>query len=188
MIPFLVALAAAASIASSACAATLIQGLGMFSSTALTSKYTAPNKSFFFSFELPDDFAFTAASPGTSLTAAATKFMYRLDGVEIPTTLQYIAFTNDGFFFVFTDLIELYLLGADIETSGVLATPTAGAYQVLFDNDFTPVGAGYVVATQVADAPAPAPEPGVWALLILGFAAVGSALRGRARLARPSWR
>jgi len=61
-------------------------------------------------------------------------------------------------------------------------SPTARGFNVKFDggdkDDY------FLAAT--FDPPLGVPEPGTWALLILGFGAVGSALRSRRQLRRPA--
>jgi len=83
---------------------------------------------------------------------------------------------------------DLWLNYANAPPNGLLAGFTLGANQASVDttpivgasNDITfKFRSGRLVTGEVA---APAPEPGVWALLLAGFAAVGGALRRRRAL------
>jgi hypothetical protein len=127
-------------------------------------------------------------------------FHYRLDGVDLGLTPQYLTFSSTGFSFLFGNQMVLQFTGPDLASDGTIDAPTSGLYSVYIPAAAHPVpsltgrggfsalaapgpqlvGMATVVTTaQVAGVP----EPSAWALTIVGFGAAGSVLRRRRRRA-----
>ena len=78
-----------------------------------------------------------------------------------------------------------YLTGLFVSGNGLGFTTAAGTNANLFDslgqyrlNTTNPFQSGFVTATSSAATPA-VPEPATWALMIIGFGAIGFAMRRR---------
>ncbi|MBV8238823.1 MAG: PEPxxWA-CTERM sorting domain-containing protein [Sphingomonas sp.] len=175
-------LAAASSVAlavfaTSADAAVLIQGTGFWTGSATTTAVSAPNRSFQFSFDLPDTITKAA---GYAFTSAISNFSFSLDGhvlSAVPAEIRFYSSGNNGLFDMVLNGINLRLFGADVGSNGTLG-PT-GAYNFTSAvNGDAPAGLGFVTVTSIAAA---VPEPAVWGLMIVGFGMIGSALRYRRR-------
>lgn len=150
-------------------AGVLYTGSGVWGSQTLSTDYSSANKSWSFSFELPN--------PTTAgVTTAFTNFSYRLNGVSAGSSLLDVLFAPAGVGGLFTlDFTSGYSLafflnpGVDIGSNGNLVTGTwknvdvalyapGAAFPTVFDN-----GTGTISAV---------PEPSTWAMMILGFVAV----------------
>jgi len=176
------AVAVALLVGGQANAGVLYTGSGVWSSPTIGTTYSAGSKPWSFSFELPNP---TVISGG--VTTEATNFSYKLNGVSVGSSLLDVYFapasTGGLFSLDFTDgyTIAFFLnTGIDIGSSGNLSTGTWNKINVALygPGDLVPVatvlGNGTISAV---------PEPSTWAMMVLGFAAVGFVTyrrRGRA--------
>jgi len=170
-----------------------ITATGLWNTNAPVTAYSAPMDTFSFSVKLSaQTFSTIYQDPNISVTTQMVSVQYDLNGVALPVTLWAgpqagcfgqpagtlcnVAFFDTalggGIALAFSDhVVELY--GADIGSKGVLVP---GHYSFTPNIDDTLVNEGTAVASVT-------PEPAAWALMLLGVAAVGAAVRaGRARL------
>jgi hypothetical protein len=179
-----------------ACAATvMVQGLGLFSDTAPTTRYVAPDESFSFAFDLQSPMTSFSQKTGGLFATGIMDFTYSLEGVVQAVTLASVEFETDGFALVFDDQTKLDFVGADIGSDGTVDVPTWGSYAVFVTAPPPPkipsIRASFATAAltaipqQIGTAQVvttgPVPEPASWALLIAGFGVAGAALRYRRR-------
>jgi hypothetical protein len=149
---------------SQASAAILYTGSGVWDALAPTTSFSSGGKSWSFSFELD--------SPASNPSTAASNFSFTLNGSALAFTLQSITFypTEElGMFKLsLSNGVELNFFdpaNTDIGSNGILKT---GQWNVEIESylpDDTRVhGVGVVAAV---------PEPSTWAMMILGFGALG---------------
>lgn len=163
--------------ATSADAAVLIQGTGLWGASATSTAYTAPSKSFQFSFSVPDVIS-TAA--GYAFTSAITNFSYTLDGATVSGTPSEVRFNDaagGGLLSLILGGVTVSLYGSDIGSNGVPGP--SGAYSFTSGlNGGAATGNGFLTVTSIAAA---VPEPAVWGLMIVGFGVMAGALRYQRR-------
>jgi len=149
---------------SQASAAILYTGSGVWDAQAPATSFSSGGKSWSFSFELD--------SPASNPSTAASNFTFTLNGSPLAFTLQSITFypTEElGMFkLILSNGVDLNFYdpaNTDIGSNGVLKT---GQWNVEIEHylpDDTRVhGVGVVAAV---------PEPSTWAMMILGFGAMG---------------
>jgi len=134
--------------------------------TATTHSFDAGTGAFTdtFSFELPTGIAgFTLSSIGFAENSSLIVTSFTFNGVTIPVT------------------------NTPVGASGNAVASVSGAFPVIVDGPqvLTVSGTGGAQAvfggTATFESAALVPEPGAWALMIMGFGGVGSLLRGRRR-------
>jgi hypothetical protein len=185
------AMAFALTIAAPAAALVRVSGSGLWNEGGQASDVSTPGQAWSFSFLLPD----SVSNP----TTAATQFVYSLAGSPTELMLGSVEFfpvDQSGFFdmtFVFGGRTGKFnILAANPnDPSGVLDLGSDGrlvlgtfAIQIadVHVDRSIPIGLGAVTLESVgANA---IPEPGAWALMILGFGLAGTALRRRTP---PAW-
>lgn len=142
-------------------------GSGTWDSSALSTSYSSPSKSYSFLFDIPDP---TSGNPTT-----ASNFHFSLNGAPVLASLTNVTFFDAGSgggMDLNTNLGKLSFL--DNFTFGspfdFTSSVTPGAYDtniVIFDGIHgDSVGSSHIVVTAV-------PEPSTWAMLLLGFFGVG---------------
>jgi hypothetical protein len=168
--------------------------------------YSKDGATFSVSFDIAQTFAFTTMVDGFTVptTAPATdlsNFVYKLNGVVVPTTLSPVLAPDcmatgalcDVEFFSATgnqggalglDFGDhtVEFIGSDFGSTGTL---NEGAYASAVNIDYTTDGFGNVINEGTSSITiTPIPEPAAWALMMVGFGGVGGALRGAARKPR----
>jgi len=173
---------------------------GLWNTNAPVTAYSVPLEPFAFSFQFPaQTFSTIYQDANISVTTQMTNVHYSLDGVALPVTLWTgpqagcsglavgtlcnIAFFDTslmgGIALAFSDhVLEFY--GADFGSTGTLVP---GVYPLIPNVDDTLVDEGTALATVGV------PEPGAWAMILLGIGGVGAAVRaaaGRKTARRPA--
>lgn len=164
---------ALALVATSANAAVLIQGTGLWGAGTPTTSYSKAGTSYQFSFELPNPF-------GSSTTTAISDFFYSFGKTTvstIPTSVTFYDDASSGMFDLNFLGTSLSFYGADIGSTGKITTGTFGSiYNVTAGlNGGAATGTGNIATTTVGAVP----EPSTWAMMIIGFGALGMAMRRR---------
>lgn len=135
------------------------------------------------------------ATPGSS----AVVFKYGFNGVGNEVSSNFTTVTGDEFAITYTggaanSLSFTYTAGADDPGIHYVAVKQANGLALFYDDDpitsgsfnltdFFPGNPGYSHVTFFNSAPIAVPEPSSWALFILGFGALGGAMRRRTRAA-----
>lgn len=116
-----------------------------------------------------------AGTVGTTLDETIADFLTFDDGAggKFAFTVDHVTTTA-----IASSAFTLYLLGTTLDTT-LGYDPTATSMTLQFNSTG---GSGYAVSASLAVPPvpqSPVPEPATWALSLLGFGAMGAALRRR---------
>lgn len=159
--------------ATSADAAVVITGGGVWTAGTVTSARTKSLSSFEFSFEILNPLI---VSGGVATASDFDDFSYFLNGTSIVGDLLQIRFypsSADGLFdLVFSDE-TLSFFGADIGSDGTLSLGSYG-FTAGYGTRI-PTGIGGVTISAIPDAQ-------TWAMMIVGAGAIGGAMRARRRI------
>jgi hypothetical protein len=155
-------------------ATVLIQGVVFFGTGTPVTEYSKPNSQVAFSFDVPE---VLDANP----TAEVTDFSYMLNGVDVSSPVVGVEFYDsgqDGMFDIFFADHTVSIYGADIGSSGTIGS--AGFYNVTAGIDQVYPGTG--VGGVTVNVPS-VPEPATWAVMLVGFGAIGASMRSRRKAA-----
>jgi len=164
---------AMALVATSANAAVLITGNGLWGQGTTLTSYSQAGSAYQFAFELPNLF-------GSSTTSAITEFVYKLGNTTVAAVPTSVTFYNEdalGMFDLNFGGTSVSFYGADIGSTGKITPGPFGSYYNVTSgvNGGSSTGFGNITTTTVGAVP----EPSTWAMMIIGFGALGLAMRRR---------
>ncbi|WP_070156339.1 PEPxxWA-CTERM sorting domain-containing protein [Sphingobium phenoxybenzoativorans] len=163
---------AMAAVSTAADAAVLLQGTGLWGGSTATTAYSKANTSFQFSFSLPNPL-------DSNPTSSFTNFKYSLDDVSVagtPDSITFYTVSNLGLFDLAFGSTILSFYGDDIGSTGFLDFPKAYNFTSAVNGNNSAGGLGFLTVTSAV------PEPATWAMMVLGFGAMGMAMRRRRRV------
>lgn len=120
---------------------------------------------------------------GTTLVQSVSDFFTFADGSGGTFNFSVDSVRTSGYTFIpgVTSSASLYLLGSTVNTArGFTSTPTSLTVSFNSTGD-SPFSTSATLAVPPAPISSPVPEPGSWALMIVGFGIVGASARARKR-------
>jgi hypothetical protein len=160
----------------------LVSGSGTWGSSTARTPYSSPGGAWAFSFDVSNPLSGVAGMGAYTITNE-TNFNYWENGVLVATSVPGITFYDAAQYGLFdfsfsSDPVSFY--GADVGSTGTLSL---GTFSAASDVNYAALGTGTGSGTVTLAAVAAVPEPVTWAMLILGLAGIGVALRRRGALA-----
>ncbi len=177
----------AASLAVASAHAVTITASGQWGANAPTTPYSVAGQTYSFSFVIPKVFSTIYSQPDLSVTTDSTNLKYYLNGSLVPATLDNVTFFNaadgGGLALGFSDF-SMDIYGPAFGPGGSAPPPLmTGSYNFFPNINGVPDSPGGTL-NEGGATPGVAsvvPEPSTWALMLVGFAALGGALRASRR-------
>jgi hypothetical protein len=163
---------AMAAFSTSASAAVLLEGTGLWGGSTQKTAYSDKDLSFQFSFSLPNPL-------DSNPTSSFSNFKYSLDGKSVagtPDSITFYDLSDSGLFDLVFGSTVLSFYGADIGSTGFLSFPKSYSFTSAVNGNNGAGGLGFLTVTSAV------PEPATWAMMVLGFGAMGMAMRRRRRV------
>jgi hypothetical protein len=173
-----------AGLAAAPAQALIVEVAGKWAANATLTEYSVPGESFLFTFDIPATYSTTYQDSVLSVTTDFSNYHYDLGGVPVAGNPDNIAFFDasqgGGLALGYFDhSVEIF--GPDIGSAGTL---TPGIYAGAFPNiddakaAGSPIDMGQGPTTLTVSA---VPEPTSWAVMLLGVAGLGGAVRAARR-------
>lgn len=122
-------------------------------------------------------FSFSLRNPlDSNPTSSFTNFKYSLDDVSVagtPDSITFYTVSSLGLFDLAFGNTILSFYGDDIGSTGFLDFPKAYSFTSAVNGNNSAGGLGFLTVTSAV------PEPATWAMMVLGFGAMGMAMRRR---------